>query len=161
MIEGFNQKDERLLDVIQKYGCLFLSFAYNSPVLYTGENGINRLNTIWKALIDKGYITGDLNKDGDIDDEGESTIIRHTSVAQALGCRVIYDGIHHTPEEIAPANVSFAVGRFHYSYDHFVTVIKTSPHAVVWDSLGHSNTVSKGKLMDIRWYFNLSSKITT
>lgn len=156
MIIGFNQRDERLLQPIRDYGCLFLSLAYNSPVVYAYSRGITDLNMLWNKCLSRGYITGDLNHDGDVNDDGESEIMNHTYVAQLLGCEVVYDGVHHLPSETIPEDkVAFAIGAFHYKFTHFATVSKDDEHKVIWDSLGNSVSIAKGTLNSVRWYYHI------
>ena len=72
MLKGIKQSDTGLLPEIREWGCLFLCFANASPLIFEGSKGREALNKIWKEAVKKGYITGDLNKDGDCDDDGES-----------------------------------------------------------------------------------------
>lgn len=75
MLININQKDKRLLRVIRDYGCLFLCFAYVSPLKFEGEVGCNQLNSIFLDAINSNIISGDLNKDGDYDDAGEAEVL--------------------------------------------------------------------------------------
>ena len=151
MLKGIKQSDKELLKVIQDYGCLFLCFANASPTIFEGSSGCKALNRIWKEAEKKGYISGDLNHDGDYDDDGEAEIQNHTALAnEFFALPVKYDNIHHKADEKIPSNVAVVFGRYVFKFGHFVQLDKTKK--VVFDSLGESNTVKNGKLESMRWY---------
>lgn len=152
MLIGIKQNDPRLLKPIQKYGCLFLSFAEVSPDVFQGDLGIQLLNNIWEEAVEKKYISGDLNGDGDIDDDGESEVLNHNGLASLFGLNVKYDGIHHKAHELIPPEVAFAFGQFFWKSSHFAVLNKQSKE-VTFDSFGYSNTVKNGKLISMRWYY--------
>ena len=152
MLKGIKQSDKELLTVIQEYGCLFLCFANASPMIFEGSSGRKALNKIWKEAENKGYISGDLNHDGDYDDDGEAEVINHTALAnEFFALPVKYDNIHHKADEKIPSNVAVVFGRYVFKFGHFVQLNKTKK--VIFDSLGKSNTVANGKLDTMRWYF--------
>ena len=151
MLKGIKQSDKELLPVIRDYGCLFLCFANASPVIFEGSGGRKALNKIWKEAEKKGYISGDLNHDGDCDDDGEAEIQNHTALAnEFFALPVKYDNIHHKADEKIPSNVAVVFGRYVFKFGHFVQLDKTKK--VIFDSLGKSNTVANGKLETMRWY---------
>lgn len=152
MLKGIKQTDNDLLIVIQKYGCLFLCFANASPLIFEGNSGRKALNKIWFEAEKKGYITGDLNKDGDYDDDGEAEIVNHNALAnEFFALSVEYDNKHHEANETIPTSVAFVFGKYVYKYGHFVQIDKSKK--VIFDSLGESNTVQNGKLESMRWYY--------
>lgn len=152
MLKGIKQTDKELLPVIQKYGCLFLCFANASPLIFEGSKGKEALNKIWKEAEKKKYISGDLNKDGDYDDDGEAEILNHTALAnEFFALSVKYDEKHHKADEIIPASVKIIFGKYVYKSGHFVQINRTKK--VIFDSLGTSNTVLNGKLESMRWYY--------
>lgn len=152
MLKGIKQSDKDLLPVIQKYGCLFLCFANASPLIFEGKNGTIALNKIWLEAIKKCYISGDLNHDGDFDDDGEAEILEHTKLAnEFFALSVKYDNKHHKADEEIPSSVRIIFGRYVYKYGHFVQLDKSKN--VIFDSLGTSNTVKNGKLETMRWYY--------
>ena len=152
MLKGIKQSDKELLTVIQDYGCLFLCFANASPMIFEGSGGRRALNKIWKEAEKKGYISGDLNHDGDYDGVGEAEIINHTALAnEFFALPVKYDNIHHKADEKIPSNVAVVFGRYVFKFGHFVQLDKTKK--VIFDSLGKSNTAANGKLESMRWYF--------
>jgi len=152
MLKGIKQSDRELLPVIRDYGCLFLCFADASPLIFEGSEGRKALNKIWKEAEKKGYISGDLNHDGDYKDEGEAEVRNHNALAnEFFALSVRYDNKHHAADEKIPSNVAFVFGRYVYIYGHFVRLNKSKK--VIFDSFGTSNTVKNGKLDSMRFYF--------
>ena len=100
----------------------------------------------------KKYISGDLNRDGDYDDDGEAEIRDHTALAnEFFALDVKYDGVHHKAEEKIPSKVQVVFGRYVWKGGHFVVLNKSKK--VTFDSFGVSNTVKNGKLDTMRWYY--------
>lgn len=152
MLKGIKQSDRELLPVIQSYGCLFLCFAYASPLIFEGSSGRKALNKIWTEATKKGYITPDLNADGDYDEDGEAEIKNHNALAnEFFALDVRYDNKHHTADEKIPNKVQIVFGKYVYKYCHFVVLNKNKK--VIYDSFGTSNTVLNGKLNTMRWYY--------
>lgn len=152
MLKNIDQNDRRLLKVIQKYGCYFLCLAEQSPLTFEDAEGCRKLNYIWEHATALGYISGDLNQDGDYDDVGEAEILDATSLCReffSIFCH--YDGVHHDAEENIPSDVAFAVGKFFWKGGHFVLINRRKE--VTFDSLGYSNTVKNGTLKSMRWYY--------
>lgn len=153
MVRNIKQTDKRLLPEIQNWGCLFMCFAEVSPLIFDGAKGCEALNNIWKQAIVKGYISGDLNHDGDLDDDGEAEILNHSALANTFfALSVKYDSVHHKSGEDIPSKVVFAFGRFVYKYGHFVVINRKKK--VIYDPMGQSNTIKNGKLDTMRWYFS-------
>lgn len=151
MIEGFKQTDKRLLPEIRKWGCVFLTLAECSPLCFIGAKGIEELNLRWKTLVKQGFITGDLNEDGDADDDGESEIQSWQGVIDSFLIKAKYDGKHHNAEEKIPFEVKFVLGFYKWKGGHFVELNKNKE--VIYDSMGQSNTVKNGKLYTMRWLY--------
>jgi hypothetical protein len=152
MLKGIKQSDKELLPVINDYGCLFLCFAQASPLIFEGKEGRQALNKIWKEATKKGYISDDLNHDGDYDDDGEAEIKNHNALAnEFFALDVRYDGVHHKADEKIPSKVKIVFGKYVWKGGHFVVLNKTKK--VIFDSFGTSNTVLNGKLESMRWYF--------
>lgn len=152
MLKGIKQSDKELLPVIQEYGCLFLCFANASPLIFEGRDGRKALNKIWTEAEKKGYISGDLNHDGDYDDSGEAEIQNHTAlVNEFFALSVKYDGKHHKADEKIPSKVQIVFGKYVFKFGHFVQLNKTKK--VIFDSFGKSNTVANGKLESMRFYY--------
>lgn len=151
MLININQKDKRLLRVIRDYGCLFLCFAYISPLKFEGEEGCNQLNSIFLDAINSNIISGDLNKDGDYDDAGEAEVLDHNRLARLFNLDVVYDGVHHDAIREIPENVQYVFGMYFWKGSHFVVLDKNKN--VVFDPLVDSNTVKYGALKTTRWYY--------
>ena len=151
MLKGINQADSRLLGVIQSYGCYFLTLAQASPVVYQGDEGCQRLNGIWAKATDLGIISGDINHDGDLDDDGEAEIQDATAVAKMLGLKARYDGKHHDAKEPIPSNVLVVIGQYWWRSGHFVLLNKSKKP--IFDSYGKSQAVKNGYLKSMRWFF--------
>lgn len=151
MLSGIKQSDKELIPVIQKYGCLFLCFAESSHIEFSGLQGRLALNYLWNSAVEKGIISGDLNKDGDFDDAGEAEVLDHNALAKLFDLKIRYDGKHHNPEEDIPKEVKIVFGQFYFKGSHFVIVNKN--RKVIFDSLGKSNTVKNGYLKSVRWYY--------
>lgn len=142
------QTDKGLDPVIQKYGCLFMSLAWASDIKYTAME----LNKIWYACIAKGHISGDLNRDGDMDDNGEAEILSHDGVARELGSCLAYTNAHNSPTVNIPAGY-YAIGAYYNPrtrFTHFVVINRDKE--VVYDPIPHSVTVREGYLKSIRIY---------
>ena len=152
MLIDIKQSDRGLIPEIQSYGCLFLCFAYASPLIFKGAEGRKALNKIWKEAVKKGYISGDLNHDGDVDDDGEAEILNHNALAnEFFAMDVRYDGQHHKADEKIPSKVSVVFGKYVWKGGHFVVLTKSK--SIAFDSFGKSNTVKNGKLESMRWYY--------
>lgn len=151
MLKDILQTDRELLPVIRDYGCLFLCFAYSSPVLFEGKSGCRALNKLWQEAVDRGYISGDINGDGDFDDRGEAEILDHNKVASLFDLDVTYDNRHRKSWEDVEEDVEIVFGRYFHVYGHFVVLDRNK--RVIFDSLGDSNTVRYGRLESMRWYY--------
>lgn len=141
MLVGILQSDKRLDTSIQKYGCLFMSLAYSSPVCYEGANGVEKLNKIWQVCHSKGYINP-----ADI-------ILSHEKVAEKLGLKVKYFDKHYEATVAVPEDADIVIGQYLWLHTHFVVLNKRKE--IVFDPLGKSNTVAKGKLVSLRFYKKL------
>lgn len=151
MLKGINQADPRLLNVIQSYGCYFLTLAQASPIVFQGDEGAQRLNGIWAKATDKGIISGDINHDGDLDDDGEAEIQDVNELLKMFNIKAHYDGVHHGADETIPSDVKIVIGQYWYRSGHFVLLNKSKK--VTFDSYGKSNTVRNGYLKSMRWLY--------
>ena len=152
MLIDIKQSDKGLLPVINDYGCLVLCFAYASPLIFKGAEGRKALNKIWTEATKKGYISGDLNKDGDFDDDGEAEIHNHNALAnEFFAMDVKYDGVHHKADEKIPSKVKVVFVRYVWKGGHFVVLTKSK--SISCDPMGKSNTVMNGRLDTMRYYF--------
>lgn len=152
MLKGINQANPKLISPIHHYGCYFLTLAQASPIVFQGDEGCQRLNGIWVKATELGIISGDINHDGDVDDDGEAEIQDVTRLAQEFfNLKVKYDGKHHGADEVIPANVKIVIGQYWYKGGHFVLLNKSKK--VTFDSYGKSNTVRNGYLKSMRWLY--------
>lgn len=152
MIRDIKQTDKRLLACINKYGCYFLCLAEKSGILFQGDRGAFMLNGIWSKATELGYISGDINLDGDLDDAGEAEIQKVGSLLKEFfGLNYSYDGKHHNADEQIPNKVCFVIGMYYWKGSHFVILDKNKK--VIFDPLGVSNTVKYGKLKTMRWFY--------
>lgn len=144
MLQGIHQKTKGLLPEINEYGCLFLCFAEVSAYIFTNcKEDIEKLNSMWTEAKERGFIDKD------------NVIVEHNSVANKIfNLNVMYDNIHHSPDEKVPDDVKYMFGYFEYKQGHFVVIDRDKN--VTHDSIyGGSNTVRYGKLKTTRWYHEL------
>lgn len=139
MLCNINQKTQGLLKEIRADGCLFLCFAYVSPLTFQGVDGICALNIMWEKAVKLGYI----NK--------ENEIVNHNGVADIFCLKVKYDDIHHKADEVIPDKVQFIFGCFVWKYGHFVVLDRAKD--VVFDPLVISHSVKNGNLDTMRFYY--------
>ena len=154
MLKNINQAHSSFIRPIQSYGCYFLCFAEASPVVFKGEEGVQRLNGIWAKAVEDGIISGDINHDGDVDDDGEAEIQNPELLAKKyFNLNVKYDGKHHDGKEIIPDNVKLIIGQFWYTGGHFVLINRLKK--VTFDSYGKSQTVKNGYLKSMRFFYSI------
>lgn len=152
MLRNIRQTSVGLDINIRHYGCLFLCFAFSSPLEFSGDIGVAELNRLWNLAIAKGYISGDMNGDGDLDDNGEAIVQEHEMLARDIfHLPLTYDNRHRSADSPIPDNVAVIFGRYVYKYGHFVVI--DHDRNVIFDPLGESNTVKFGKLESMRWYY--------
>ena len=138
MIKNIQQYNVNLLPCIQKYGCLFLCFAYVSPMTFEDVTGERALNYLWLQAEEKKIIVDNEVKD-------------HNGLARLFGLDVKYDDKHRNPEEHLPKNLAFLFGCFYWTGTHFVVLNRRLE--VEFDPLKYSNTVKYGFLKSTRWYY--------
>ena len=139
MLCGINQKTDGLLFAIRQEGCLFLCFAYASPLIFAGKEGVTTLNYLWEKAVDKGYINS------------QNEIVSHNDIASLFCLNVRYDNIHHDSSEKIPSDVKIVFGQYFWKYGHFVVLNKVKE--VIFDPLVISNSVKNGTLKSMRYYY--------
>lgn len=140
MLCGISQKTEGLIPEIRNEGCLFLCFAYASPLTFSDKSGVIALNHLWNLAKEKGIISSN------------NEVQNHTKLAKEIfALSAYYDDKHHEAEEEIPTAVRFAFGQFEWKYKHFVVI--NSKKEVIFDPLIISNSVKNGKLISMRWYY--------
>ena len=154
MLKNINQAHPSLLQAIQSYGCYFLCLAEASPLVFKGDEGVQRLNGIWAKAIELGLISGDINHDGDVDDDGEAEIQNPTEIARRFfKLNIKYDGVHHEGNEPIPNKVKVIIGQYWFRGGHFVLLNRLKN--VTFDSYGESNTVRNGYLKTMRFFYSV------
>lgn len=70
----FYQNGKNAPRSMAKYGCLFCSLLYSKIEILGIDVSQEEANVAWLRAIEEGAITGDLNLDGDLDDQGQAEI---------------------------------------------------------------------------------------
>ena len=81
------------------YGCAYLSLAWYREKYDRKPWEAEELIKIWELARKKGIISGDLNKDGDIDDSGEGEIQDWTQLCSLLGIHLKNIPGHFAPDD--------------------------------------------------------------
>lgn len=139
------QTDLRLPGSMQKYGCAFVALAYYRERYQNRPWTAEELGAAWLGAIAGGLISGDSNRDGDLDDAGELEIQDWAAVAHFLGLRLQYLGRFHpgAPQAIGAYVVSAWWNRI-TDFTHFVA---GDSRPVLFDPIeGGSVTVKMGFL---------------
>lgn len=138
-----NQTNRKLDRYIQKYGCLFLSMAYSS----NDDLDEDFLNRAWAQCIDLGYITGDVNKNGSLDDPEDLCIVRahYDDILKILGSP--YHFVHETLDR--PDDEGFHIACFAYKGGtHFVVV--DEDERIIYDPTPNSNSARFGEIIHFK-----------
>ena len=147
------QTDPRLGRYYNKYGCLFTSIAYAREYLGGPDWTPNELRAKWEYCIARGFISGDMNKDGDMDDDDELVIQDHNNVCSILGVPLSYIPGHHNPNVVIEKDM-YAIGAFRNprtNFVHFAVIDRNKK--VIFDPIeGGSRTVREGYLKSMRLY---------
>ena len=147
------QTDRRLSKYLNKYGCLFTALAYARPYLGGREWGAIALQGAWDEAVAKGILSGDLNKDGDLDDPGEIEIIDYSSLLRLLKVPLLWIPGHHNPDTSIEKGI-YVIGAFfnpRTKFTHFAVV--DSKKKVIFDPIeGGSITCKEGYLKSLRLF---------
>lgn len=155
MLIEITQTNKELLPDIRKWGCLFLCFAYASPEEFRGRTGVMRLNQLWHVAQWFGYISGDLNGDGDCDDDGEAEVRDYNGLAGLFSLDAKYDNKHHSPDEVPGKDVRYIFGCWKDKGTHFTNLSygRKKGYTITNDPMGSSATVRNGVLISTRWLY--------
>lgn len=163
----FYQNEPGLADYIQHYGCLTLDLALAREKI-TGQLWTkDEFNQLWKDAIAAGIISGDLNCDGDLNDDGEAILQRWDAfcIMGNIPLRALRTDEIKWPmgkdengvPRILPTAVSFdptrywVAERWKYKISHFVKGDGTGLLKPEYDSIRYGSlTRQKGKIMDLR-----------
>jgi hypothetical protein len=144
------QTDTQLTHYINKYGCFYMCICYwikwkTAKI----EPSYSFLNSTWFDAIERGAISGDINKDGDMDDNGELLILNKDKLLSVAGIRLTYIGSFSPDHEISDGQ--YAIGEFYNNrteFTHFVVIGKDKSR--MYDPIFKSVTYREGKLKTIR-----------
>jgi len=154
MLRNIRQTDKDFIPEIRRWGCLFLCFAHASPDEFEGRTGVKRLNQLWHVAQWFGYISGDLNGDGDQDDEGEAEVRDYDGLAELFALNARYDNRHHSPDEVPGKDVRVIFGCWKDKKTHFTNLsYGRKGYMITNDPMGSSATVRNGVLVSTRWLY--------
>jgi len=130
-----HQTDPQLAHYINKYGCFFMDMCYWIKWQVEGK--------------EPDY--GDLNHDGDMDDNGELLILDKDKLLSLAGLKVKYVGSFGADKTISDG--AYAIGEFYNArtkFTHFVAIGKDKK--AVYDPILNSVTYREGVLKTIRLF---------
>ncbi len=149
---------------MQKYGCLYCVLLYSRIKILGLPVSQAEANVGWMRAIDEGLITGDLNKDGDFDDQGEAEIhynnlpglieLLHLPLIRLLSAAEVGTGTSKDgwplPGEIKRKDWYIAE-RWRWKYNHFVAGAGAGTRPVEYDPIRTGSlTVRNGNCVDLR-----------
>ncbi len=146
------QTNEKLLKVVQKYGCYFLSLAE----VYEQESNTKwkpkEINKAWKKCKKIGAVNGN----DDIVRARIKDIYKVFSKIKRAGvlgdfCYTFDNGNKLMYGSTTNTLPNYFIGRFYNPRTHYTHFVKVSNVGdVLWDSFGSSITVKEGSLQDTR-----------
>lgn len=134
-----NQNNIHLNKYIRKYGCLFLSMAYSS----TMQLDEGTINAMWDECIKRGYITGDVNKNGSFDDPEDLCILKphYDDIMKLVGSPYTFNNITYD----RPNDTGYHIACYVYKGGtHFVVV--DHDERIIYDPTPNSNSVRYGEI---------------
>lgn len=158
------QNYEGVLPDAQHYSCLFNDIALFREVVQHKLWTVAEYNEAWLAAKRLGYITGDLNNDGDFDDPGEDEIKNFNGLFDLLQLPLRVFDIEHSEfllmkdsngrvrlaPQLMPENY-WTIERWVWQIGHFVKGDGTGLKQPTWDSIrGGSQTRKNGRLESLR-----------
>lgn len=108
------------------------------------------LNVIWQNAIAKGIISGDVNKDGDMDDGNELLILDKDKLLRLAGIDMRYIG-SFAPNAVTKQDGVYFIGEMfnaRTNFTHFVGLDKDLK--VEYDPIENSITAREGVLKSVR-----------
>lgn len=147
-----HQTDIKLDHYINKYGCFFMCICYwiNWQV-NKKEPEYCELNAIWNNAINLGIISGDMNKDGDMDDSNEALILDKDKLLSLADIKLHALGSFSPDHPIKDGQ--YAIGEFYNprtKFTHFVAIGQDKK--ATYDPILNSVTYREGKLKTIRLF---------
>lgn len=153
----------------QHYACRFLDLARSREAIAHRPWTARELMDKWVGARGKGIISGDLNHDGDFDDDGEDTILDDVALIEylelplritstkSIGLPTMIDD--NGVERIAPSDTPldprayWVLERWVYKIGHFVQGDGTGRKMPIYDSILYgSQTRRKGRIESLRVY---------
>ncbi len=161
------QDNPRLPDYIQHYGCLVCVLARSREVIREAIWSAKELREAWEIAEDAGIISGDLNHDGDRNDDGEAEVLNYQGLFDLwnLPLRQHDIGWYGLPtmidrngaKRIAPSalpldqNKLWVAERWVWKIGHFVQGDGTGKHFPYYDPIsGGSLTRKNGAIESLR-----------
>jgi len=145
-----HQTDLQLIGYIAKYGCFFMDMTYWLSSKKGNDLAYDFLNVVWMTAIQKGIISGDVNKDGDMDDADELLILDKDKLLTLAGVDMKYLGSFPPEAIIKKAGVYF-IGEFYNERTKFTHFVGLDDNLKVeYDPIENSVTVKEGKLKTVR-----------
>lgn len=144
------QTDKRLPGPMQKYGCAFTALAYYREKYQGKPWTAEELGAAWTKAIALGIVSGDMNHDGDLDDNGEAEIRDWQALCQHLGVRLEYLGKFPQGHPTAARPDSFVITSWTNPSNGFVHWVIGSARPVEFDPIfPGSQTVKLGILCQL------------
>lgn len=147
-----HQTDSQLTHYINKYGCFFMCICYWIKwQISKVEPSYDFLNKTWEDAIAKGIISGDMNKDGDLDDGNEALILDKNKLLELAGIPLTCLG-SFGPHDPIPSNMH-VIGEFYNDktkFTHFVAL--DNEKKAVYDPILNSRTYREGILRTVRLF---------
>lgn len=150
----------------RKYSCLFNVIARAREILCGKPWNVFAYNMAWRGARERGIISGDLNADGDYDDNGEDEIqdfqalfdflevpLRFVPCATLGLSMVSINGTARTAPQKEPLDsMRFWIAeKWIHSGGHFVQGDGTGKHPAIWDPVsGGSRTRRLGVCESLR-----------
>ena len=146
------QTDRRLDRNLNHYGCYFVSLAYFRPFRMGHDWTASELQEAWLEAIRVGAITGDLNTDGDMDDDGEAVIVNPDLLCHVLGLPLKYkDG--HFPLDTPIPEGAYVITEWYNPDTKFRHFVVGQRKPAQFDPIGGgSRTVREGYPVSLRIY---------
>jgi len=159
----YYQTDPRAPEDFRAYACLFSCLLYAREVLRGLPWTIGEAIQAWSVCRGKGYISGDLNGDGDYDDAGEDEIQKYQGIFDELNLPLRYvppeslglpmsnaGRILPVTEALDPSRW-WVVEAWRWKYVHFVKGYGHGIKPVQYDPIeGGSHSVRYGRCESLR-----------
>lgn len=144
------QTDPKLPGPMRKYGCAFTALAYFREKYQGKPWTAYELGASWDKAIIARVVSGDLNRDGDLDDGGEAEIHDWPALVDHLGLRLKFLGKYPIGHPVADRPDSFVLTSWTNPKNGFVHWVVGSKRPVEFDPIfPYSITVRDGVLCQL------------